>query len=408
MSNTAIHINQLTKEYSIGTHQSASLRETLVDLTRRQKADKTFFKALDNVTFDIKQGEAFAIVGKNGAGKSTLLKVLSRITHPTKGRIEIKGRVSSLLEVGTGFHPELTGRENIFLNGTILGMRRREVRDKFDEIVAFSGVEKFIDTQVERYSSGVYVRLAFAVAAHLEPEILIIDEVLAVGDAEFQKKCMGKMSQVAKGGRTVVFVSHNMSAVESLCQRGVLLEKGQLTFSGTAAETIQRYLYSSSVEADAVWANSSPEAQGPVVLHRAALVDEAGQYRSTYANTDTITVSMQVELCEAIDNLKVGLELMADLGKPLITSFHNDRIDVAPIALQPGMNHLQVQLPAALLNKGVYTVNLSAGIHKVKMVMRHDGILKFEINFKVLNTAMPVSQRPSVIAPLLHWTTKNN
>jgi lipopolysaccharide transport system ATP-binding protein len=198
--------------------------------------------ALDDVSFEVEQGDTLGIIGRNGAGKSTLLKLLSRITEPTKGRIAITGRVASLLEVGTGFHPELSGRENIYLNGAILGMSRAEIKRKFDEIVAFSEVEKFLDTPVKRYSSGMYVRLAFAVAAHLEPEILIVDEVLAVGDAEFQKKCLGKMGEVARGGRTVLFVSHNMTAVLNLCRRCALLEKGRLTSIGDSASVVPIYL----------------------------------------------------------------------------------------------------------------------------------------------------------------------
>ena len=200
------------------------------------------FWALKDVSFEINQGDVVGIIGRNGAGKSTLLKILSRITEPTEGRIRIRGRVASLLEVGTGFHPELTGRENIYLNGSILGMSRSEIKAKFDEIVAFAEVEKFLDTPVKRYSSGMYVRLAFAVAAHLEPEILIVDEVLAVGDAEFQKKCLGKMHDVATGGRTVLFVSHNMQAVSILCGRGLFLSGGSLAYAGGVKETIDLYL----------------------------------------------------------------------------------------------------------------------------------------------------------------------
>jgi len=200
------------------------------------------FWALRNVSFEVKPGEVVGIIGRNGAGKSTLLKILSRITEPTEGRVKVRGRIASLLEVGTGFHPELTGRENIFLNGAILGMTRAEIKGKFDEIVAFAEVEKFLDTAVKHYSSGMYVRLAFAVAAHLEPEILIVDEVLAVGDVEFQKKCLGKMQEVSKGGRTVLFVSHNMAAISSLTSRGIVLDSGQITFNGRPAEAIESYV----------------------------------------------------------------------------------------------------------------------------------------------------------------------
>ncbi len=242
MSNIAIQVEGLSKKYTIGTAKSGSFRETFSQLLGRSsnKAEEEFW-ALKDLNFEIKHGEAVGIIGRNGAGKSTLLKVLSRITEPTSGRITINGRVSSLLEVGTGFHPELTGRENIFLNGTILGMTRKEVKAKFDEIVDFSGVEKFIDTPVKRYSSGMYVRLAFAVAAHLEPEILIVDEVLAVGDAEFQKKCLGKMGEVAGEGRTVLFVSHNMQAVKTLCNKGTVLDKGGLVEIGDVRKCLERY-----------------------------------------------------------------------------------------------------------------------------------------------------------------------
>jgi lipopolysaccharide transport system ATP-binding protein len=237
----SISVSNVFKKYIIGKQKESSLRGSLKGFFNRKSLQGNEFMALNNVSFDIKKGDIVGIIGKNGAGKSTLLKILSQITKPTEGRIEINGRIASLLEVGTGFHPELTGRENIYLNGTILGMTRKEVRSKFDEIVEFSGVEKFIDTAVKHYSSGMYVRLAFAVAAHLEPEILIIDEVLAVGDAEFQKKCLGKMQDVANQGRTVLFVSHNMASVRSLCNKGLLLSKGEILFSGTVQETLDLY-----------------------------------------------------------------------------------------------------------------------------------------------------------------------
>lgn len=243
MSDIAIKVEGLTKKYQLGTQKSGSFRESFSNWFSSGPPDpsKSEFDALADISFEVRQGQAIGIIGRNGAGKSTLLKILSRITSPTHGRIEMYGRIASLLEVGTGFHPELTGRENIYLNGTILGMTRREVQSKFDEIVDFSGVEKFIDTPVKRYSSGMYVRLAFAVAAHLEPEILIIDEVLAVGDAEFQKKCLGKMSEVAGAGRTVIFVSHNMGAVKRLCNQGIVLNQGKLMIQDTVDNCIAAY-----------------------------------------------------------------------------------------------------------------------------------------------------------------------
>lgn len=269
-ADVVIRAEGLGKKYVIG-HQKAgaerytSLRDViarsahnLVRTTRDMLRGRQIvtgdeveeFWALRDLDFEIRRGEVVGIIGRNGAGKSTLLKVLSRITEPTAGLVEIHGRVASLLEVGTGFHPELTGRENIFLNGAILGMSRAEIKRKFDEIVAFAEVERFLDTPVKRYSSGMYVRLAFAVAAHLEPEILVVDEVLAVGDAEFQKKCLGKMQDVAEHGRTVLFVSHNMSAISTLCSRGLLISGGRLAFAGDAAEVMERYSYSTDNEYD--------------------------------------------------------------------------------------------------------------------------------------------------------------
>src|SRR5580658_1240091 len=258
MSKVVISAENVSKAYRLGQIGGGTLREDFarwwakalhkpdpylkIGEEHRARRMGEQFWALDDVSFEVKQGEALGIIGRNGAGRSTLLKILSQVTTPTSGNIKIMGRIASLLEVGTGFHPELTGRENIFLNGAILGMTKAEIRKKFDEIVAFSGVEEFITTPVKRYSSGMYVRLAFAVAAHLEPEILIVDEVLAVGDVEFQKKCLGKMDEVARGGRTVLFVSHNIRAVTALCTRGLLLRDGTVMMSGTPADVVGSYI----------------------------------------------------------------------------------------------------------------------------------------------------------------------
>lgn len=251
--NPIIRVENLSKRYSIGEQQRSytTLREHIVDaarapfrtLRRNEINEKSSFWALRDLSFEVMPGEVVGIVGRNGAGKSTLLKILSRITKPTNGRIELYGRIGSLLEVGTGFHPELTGRENIFLNGTILGMSHKEVAKKFDEIIDFAGIGEFLDTTVKHYSSGMYMRLAFAVAAHLETEILMVDEVLAVGDAEFQKKCLGKMNSVAKEGRTVIFVSHSMSAISQLCSKAILLKHGSIDYSGAVQPVVQKYLH---------------------------------------------------------------------------------------------------------------------------------------------------------------------
>ncbi|MCU0524273.1 MAG: polysaccharide ABC transporter ATP-binding protein [Elainella sp. Prado103] len=261
MFDTVIRVENLGKKYVIAHQRNeryATLRDSLIKTTRNilkphqrpksriSSSTHEEFWALKDVSFEVRQGDRVGIIGRNGAGKSTLLKILSRITEPTKGRIQIKGRIASLLEVGTGFHPELTGRENIFLNGAILGMSKVEIKRKFDEIVAFAEIEKFLDTPVKRYSSGMYVRLAFSVAAHLEPEILIVDEVLAVGDAQFQKKCLGKMESVGREGRTILFVSHNMSVVEQLCSKAVLLQQGELRANGSALDILKLYMSESS------------------------------------------------------------------------------------------------------------------------------------------------------------------
>ena len=265
MSDIALRVENLSKKYEItlGRSRNNTLRDQISDSVRsffrprRQSSQESrTFWALSHVTFELKRGDVLGLIGRNGAGKSTLLKILSRITRPTEGHAEISGRVASLLEVGTGFQQELTGRENIFLNGAIMGMRKAEIQRKFDEIVAFSEVEKFLDTPVKRYSSGMFVRLAFAVAAHLEPEVLIVDEVLAVGDAAFQKKCLGKMNEVARQGRTVLFVSHNMASVGNLCSRAIWLENGKLRLDGDAATTISAYL-SADADASSTWTKSA-------------------------------------------------------------------------------------------------------------------------------------------------------
>ena len=277
MSDTIIRVENLGKKYQLGRNTGQAgpsyrtLRDTLSEGTRNlfrqngSSARTEEFWALRDVNFEVKQGEVIGIIGRNGAGKSTLLKILSRITEPTRGKIHIKGRIASLLEVGTGFHPELTGRENIFLNGAILGMTRVEIKAKFDEIVAFAEVESFLDTPVKRYSSGMYVRLAFAVAAHLEPEILLVDEVLAVGDSEFQQKCLGKMRDVSRTGRTVLFVSHTMQAIAFLCTKAILLERGNVACSGAPTDVIANYLGTGSRSVYTAAASGSPQKKNRIL-----------------------------------------------------------------------------------------------------------------------------------------------
>lgn len=333
MSDTIIRVENLGKKYIIG-HQTetssryVALRDVIADtaksLWNRIKNPKAKiannseeFWALKDVSFEIKQGEAVGIIGRNGAGKSTLLKILSRITEPTTGRISIKGRVASLLEVGTGFHPELTGRENIYLNGAILGMSKVEIKRKFDEIVAFAEIEKFLDTPVKRYSSGMYVRLAFAVAAHLEPEILVVDEVLAVGDAQFQKKCLGKMGDVAtKEGRTVLFVSHNMAAIENLCASAILLEGGCLASTGHVSVVVKSYLSQSLTKNTQVTKKS-----GPAKLFLSILSDKSLE-NNFVKSGEKLTFVAEIAVEIPINKAGFGIGITTITGERIVT-FHS-------------------------------------------------------------------------------------
>lgn len=313
MSDIAIKVENLGKCYHIGQAKSGDFRQSFghwIDKLRgRNKGHAGAgpaeeFWALKDVNFEINKGEAVGIIGRNGAGKSTLLKILSRITEPSKGRFEINGRVSSLLEVGTGFHPELSGRENIYLNGTILGMKRSEIRAKFDEIVAFSGVEKFIDTPVKHYSSGMKVRLAFSVAAHLEPEILIIDEVLAVGDAEFQKKCLGKMDEVSKSeGKTILFVSHHMGSIQKLCHKALWINEGSIVFSGTVNDSISKYISFFSAASSFIFDEN--QTSKPVYVKYASIVNSDFEEISELAHSETIKLFLKLRFNNS--NLKSGI-----------------------------------------------------------------------------------------------------
>ena len=367
MSDVAVSVENLSKRYIIGhqTGQGDALRHTLEHafrnpwqwLRERRKArsaSREDFWALKDVSFDIRQGDSVALIGRNGAGKSTLLKVLSRITEPTSGRIRLRGRVASLLEVGTGFHQELSGRENIFLNGAILGMTQAEIRSKFDEIVAFSEIEKFLDTPVKRYSSGMYVRLAFAVAAHLEPEILIVDEVLAVGDAAFQKKCLGKMGEVTEGGRTVLFVSHNMGAVQALCKKAVYLKSGTVRTVGDVAPVVRQYL----TESGNTGGHSFAE---PVKLGQALQIEafafapspvESGRpvrFTISFRAFKRITFRNLIMLIDSSQSARVALVALRGLN--------------FPVTLETGqMWQVEGTLPTLPLVEGDYSVGLTVDV----------------------------------------------
>lgn len=357
-SDVAISIQGLSKKYVIGTKADGSLRGTLANIFNTAKKGKDFW-ALKDISFDIKKGEVVGIIGKNGAGKSTILKVLSQITGPTEGRIEIEGRVASLLEVGTGFHPELTGRENIYLNGTILGMSRKEVKAKFDEIVAFSGVEKFIDTAVKHYSSGMYVRLAFAVAAHLEPEILIIDEVLAVGDASFQKKCLGKMEEVAKHGRTVIFVSHDMGAVASLCDRGILLEKGQVKMNAGIQEVIDEYMgYNNSHSlAHKSYKNEKPEeTDGKIAFDYIQLIDSDKNRISSFYVDQKVGIEIAFIVREKGTRPVPNVHIKDNRGTHVFTAVNS--VSHHHFS-EPGDYKCTVWIPTNFMNNGIFTVGVA-------------------------------------------------
>jgi lipopolysaccharide transport system ATP-binding protein len=337
------------------------------------------FWALKDVSFEVKRGEVVGIIGRNGAGKSTLLKILSRITEPSAGRVTIRGRVASLLEVGTGFHPELTGRENIYLNGAILGMTRVEIRKRFDEIVAFAEVEKFLDTPVKRYSSGMYVRLAFAVAAHLEPEILLVDEVLAVGDAEFQRKCLGKMGEVASGGRTVLFVSHNLPAVSGLCNNLIVLANGRTSFHGDPAQGISRYL---SHFRSPLLAGSSeyrpPAISGAVArLTSARLMDEQGIPTAVFRQDQEIRLEVAVEVLSAISAFRLCLRVDAAEGTILLTSSPSDLTGVRPIEV--GVHVHQCCIPRNFLNRGIFYLTISADVPMQEVLFFHEAVFRVEV-----------------------------
>jgi lipopolysaccharide transport system ATP-binding protein len=379
MSDIAIRVEDLGKQYRLGPRQRyRALRDTLTDVlyapfravrSRFQRRDApahlapvapNLIWALRHVSCDIRRGEVVGIIGRNGAGKSTLLKILSRITEPTEGRAEIRGRVGSLLEVGTGFHPELTGRENIYLNGAVLGMLRREIQRKFDEIVAFAEVEAFIDTPVKHYSSGMYMRLAFAVAAHLEPEILLVDEVLAVGDAAFQKKCLGKMGEVAQGGRTVLFVSHNMAAIQNLCRTGIVLNAGQVQFVGPIEQAVAHYLQDSAQPIRSVNLRDRHDRQGDGALRftQVQICDQAHQPLDIVLTGQELNVCLEYEARQADPDAQVVVAFNVYNAQGVLLTNLNSR-DVGRTALPVTQRgYFECRWPKFNLRSGVYTCAL--------------------------------------------------
>jgi lipopolysaccharide transport system ATP-binding protein len=423
MSAAAITIEGLGKRYRLGRRESyLALRDVLAralgaPFQRRATpapaaAGDSHLWALRDVSFDVHEGETIGIIGRNGAGKSTLLKILARITRPTEGRAELRGRVGSLLEVGTGFHPELTGRENVYFSGAILGMKKSEIDRKFDEIVAFSGVESFLDTPLKHYSSGMQLRLAFSVAAHLEPEILLVDEVLAVGDLEFQKKCLGKMEEVTRGGRTVLFVSHNMGAVRRICTRGVWLDGGAVRLFGTAAECVDAYTASVEAAAEAgtgcfdMTSRTDRVGNGRAKFRTIRMKDSEGRERGTFEFGEPFEMEFELDCHENVRSSFVGISFLASDGTNLLSSHHTDSAEIRELRA-PGLATLACRYATNTLKPGGYMLQaaiLDAAtwefidwIHAIGPFTITEGTGKF---------GRVPDHRPGYTQPVLHWQWK--
>jgi lipopolysaccharide transport system ATP-binding protein len=413
---TAISISGLGKRYQIGAERqrAGTLRDALTNAATapvrrlRHAGSSTGHVsehwALRDVTFEVDTGQVIGVIGRNGAGKSTLLKILSRITEPTTGRITLHGRVGSLLEVGTGFHPELSGRENIYLNGAILGMTRAEIGRKFDDIVDFSEIAEFLETPVKRYSTGMFVRLAFAVAAHLEPEILLVDEVLSVGDHAFQRKCLGQMEQIAGSGRTVVFVSHNMAAVRSLCSRVVEIEAGHLVADGPPDETVNGYIANQLATGGAVLHLPRPLGKpDELVITGVRVADEQGRTEGPFHSSRPLSVEIDVDVARVNESYQVGFDLLSADGH-VLRSWHTDGPpdDWPPIGTGPST--LRCVLPAGLLNQGRYAVAPRADVYRSYWIVNGDDAIWFEVVKDHLESPFSLVNNPGTLAPVLDWS----
>jgi len=420
MSNTAIKVENLSKRYRIGLKEEIhdTMVEAITDFVKRpiknlqrlrrlsnfsengNEPEDTIW-ALKDVCFEVKQGEVIGIIGRNGAGKSTLLKIISHITEPTSGSVTFNGRVSSLLEVGTGFHAELTGRENVYLNGTILGMSKTEIDRKFDEIVAFSEVERFLDTPVKRYSSGMKVRLAFAVAAHLEPEILLIDEVLAVGDSEFQKKCLGKMDSIAGEGRTILFVSHNLTMLQRLCPEAMLLESGRFIDRDESSAIVQKYLgfgTSDVGERSWTWSEEQKKSLEPFIPLNIRVKDHNNNISERINSNHSFNIEMEYEITRSVSNLKIGVTLSTGTGERFCVCWDNNTNQ-----RKPGIYLSRCEIPANLFSHGGFILGLITGIPGSEKLFRDFDLLTFYIDSDTEISRMG----RSILRPEFKWDTES-
>lgn len=417
---TIIRVDNLSKRFEINAAQThstlrAQLAHSLRSITRRgspQQEDRDFIWALRDVSFDLQPGEVLGIVGQNGSGKSTLLKIISRITPPTIGRVIIRGRVASLLEVGTGFHPELSGRENIYMNAAILGMSRQEIRRKFDEIVAFAEVERFIDTPIKRYSSGMYMRLAFSVAAHLEQEILVVDEVLAVGDASFQKKSLGKMEDVSHQGRTVLFVSHNMGALTALCPRSIWLNKGKLMMDGPTGEVIREYVKTNAVNKGEVCWEDIETAPGSekTKLHRVRVISDNEVTADVDIQKD-ITLEFEFWNLKPGEKVTTGIYLINGLGVDVLTSANlpsaNLTVDEWYDTPHPvGLFRTRCTIPGNFLNDGRYTVDVSMTTNLSHLQVHMKNVITFNVYESGGMSKEYMGAWRGAVRPRLAWQTE--
>jgi len=417
----AIKVVEISKQYRLGLVGSKSIKDDLKKYYAKLKGQENPFEnlaeendrtkqgksnyvwSLKDISFELNQGDALGVLGRNGAGKSTLLKILSRITSPTSGQIKLNGRLASLLEVGTGFHPELTGRENIYLNGAILGMRKLEITSKLEEIVDFSGVERYLDTPVKRYSSGMYVRLAFAVAAHLDNDIMIIDEVLAVGDAEFQKKCLGKMdSGIKDSGKTVVFVSHNIASIQNLCNKGIVLSNGKLTFDGTSNDAVQHYLAQS-------FSNSLPEIIFPlknqdIQLTKLQVLDQKNKLKSDFSLGEYVYLNIEYKVSSPLKGSNICLVLKRN-GIDVLCSFDGDINEDNLDKTEKGNFQYLLKLPTDILKAGLYTLTLDVGLIGIGTIEKHDEIITFKISEldQLTTTKGYAEERAGILYKQIEW-----